>query len=387
MRLLCVQPEKPLMTRPMSFTNLRMRFALFFSFFVLLSGVTNAQNIGFWDFTNVTTGVASSNNTVSVADFSPAVTNKNFNGNSEYYGQAAWPSGGLDPNYYFEFTLTPKTGYLLSILSTTLRMRRSNTGSPQGSGPTSWSIRSSLDGYTLDLASGSMTHNYANYTFLTGGGFGGLLGPVTFRVYGYNATVSSGGMSRLVFDYIQVAGLGPVLPLQLLSFQAQPSNDKVSLKYTLANTEPGSRYALQRSIDGSDFQSIQTITEVGTRDQAEYNYDDHELPRGVSKLYYRLQMTDRGGRHTFSSIAPVDIQVKSGLNATLAPQSLTIYGTIANKARISLINSSGACVLQQDMNSGGSNMTILTTPRLSPGMYYLVIATGINKQVIKLVAE
>ena len=130
------------------------KVALFAGFLFLFISPAIAQTLGQWDFTNTTAGTAGTNNTVSTANFSAAIPTLSFNGSSEYYGQDGWPAGGINTASYMQFTLTPNTGHALNILSIVFQMRRSNTGSPSGSGPTGWSIRSSLDGFTSNISSG-----------------------------------------------------------------------------------------------------------------------------------------------------------------------------------------------------------------------------------------
>ncbi|MEP7277632.1 MAG: hypothetical protein ABI813_03220, partial [Bacteroidota bacterium] len=163
---------------------------------------TTAQSIGGWTFNNLLTGTPGLYNTISTADFSAGIPTRAFNGGTEYYGQNGWPSGALNTAKYLQFSLTPSAGYQLDISTLVLRIRRSNTGSPAGSGPTSWALRSSLDGFTTDIASGTMTHAYANYTVTPGTGFLNLYSTVVFRLYGYTASTGSGGNSRFVVDNI-----------------------------------------------------------------------------------------------------------------------------------------------------------------------------------------
>lgn len=84
----------------------------------------------------------------------------------------------------FTFTVGPVAGKSVSIAALLFADRRSSTG------PTTWRIRSSADGYASDLASGSTHSSFATNmaSFL----LGGLSNAVTFRVYGANASASSG---------------------------------------------------------------------------------------------------------------------------------------------------------------------------------------------------
>jgi hypothetical protein len=275
---------------------------------ILLSGLGfllpcsgSAQNIGNWTFNNILTGTPGLFNTVSTADFSTSVPTHSFNGGTEYYGENGWPAGSLNTSMYMQFSLTPSVGYQLDISSLVFSLRRSNTGSPAGAGPNSWSLRSSLDGYTTDIASGSMTYNYVNYTVTPGSGFLNLYTTVTFRLYGYNTTVNAGGNSRLVVDNITAKGLGYLLPIKLDAFSAVINEDRVSLSYTVYNTEENSHYTIERSPDGINFNTVATTEETGNTAEKEYTYtDDIQALPGVSSLFYRIHVLGTAGTNIYS---------------------------------------------------------------------------------------
>jgi hypothetical protein len=222
----------------------------------LMSFAIQGQVIGTWNFNGTISGTAGSFNTISAADFSSAVPTRAFNAGAEYYGHDGWPSGAIDINYYISFTLTPNSGYALNILSLNLRMRHSNTGSSGGSGPTRFTVRSSLDGFTGDLATGSITDAYINFVFAAGAAFNNLPTPVTFRVYGHNAVMYSGGNNRFVFDNITVDAIGIVLPVKLVSFHTSAGTGKVLIKYHLTDVAAGTQIFIERSTDNRIFKEV-----------------------------------------------------------------------------------------------------------------------------------
>jgi hypothetical protein len=116
-------------------------------------------------------------------------------------------SGALDPTDYFQFTVAPSSGYQLSITGLTFDAGRTTTG------PRQFAVRSGADAYTTNLtgAAGHAnvsvvstnvfqftdntdTASYAgNSITLTGSGFTGVTGSVTFRIFAFNAESSGGG--------------------------------------------------------------------------------------------------------------------------------------------------------------------------------------------------
>lgn len=213
---------------------------------LLLFGTASAQTIGNWTLNNTLGGTGTALNTVSAISAGPGVTSTSFNGGTEWYGQNGFPAGGLpNPTAYLQFTISPNSGYEINIASVVLRIRRSNTGSPAGSGPTQWCLRSSLDGYAANLSAGTMNHNYANYSVpLTG--FSMLPGAVTFRLYGYGVTVPSGGTSRFVLDNISIVGSLFILPLQLLAPEASAEeNGDIKITWKADDITAGTKFSLQ----------------------------------------------------------------------------------------------------------------------------------------------
>lgn len=115
----------------------------------------------------------------------------------------------LTGNNYFEFTLTPESGYSMSVTSLFLQVQRSNTGA------SNLVLRSSLDSYTADLGSLlNFAGNNATVGFTTdlsgNSAFQNVSAAITFRVVGYTgATTGSTGFEGTGND---IAVFGTVVP-------------------------------------------------------------------------------------------------------------------------------------------------------------------------------
>ncbi len=110
-------------------------------------------------------------------------TNNRYNANS-------WNTTSLDATAYFSFTLTPDSGYHIDFASLSGNYQAS------ASNPvTSYALRSSLDGYTANVASGSISATAAAVAFnfdLSDAAFDEVTSAITFRLYAWgNASTAS----------------------------------------------------------------------------------------------------------------------------------------------------------------------------------------------------
>jgi hypothetical protein len=341
-----------------------------------------AQVIGHWNFNNTTVGSTGLFNTVSVANFSPSIPTKAFNAGTEYYGHNGWPTGAIDTNCYLEFSLSPNAGYALNILSLILRMRHSNTGPSGGSGPTRFSVRSSIDGFTADIATGTLTGAYSTHTVSPGFSFSMLPTAVSIRVYGYMAVLYSGGNNRLVFDNIEVTALGVILPAQPVVLTAKSAPGKVLVEYSLENTSIGTNYSLERSADGYNFSVISYTVETVTNGPFTYKYTDIALPLESSELYYRLSVEEPNGKRLLSPMVSVKaVPARKRLLASHAHNVLHVSGIFPANAMLYIFNSSGICVYRQKLNGLETTQTIeCSLSYLSKGLFHIAVISPAEKQ-------
>jgi len=265
-----------------------------------------AQNAGNWPLNSSLSGTAGSHLSISAISLGSSITSSSFNSGSEWYGEGGWTAANTpDANGYVQFTLTASTGHYLVLNTVTLIQRRSNTGTPQGAGPNSWSLRSSLDNYATDIATGSMTINYATFTVALPAAFQSIPSTVTFRLYGYNTTINSGGTSRFVFDNISVQGQSNagVLAAQSIDLAARVNSEKhISLQWSTDGFSGGTQFIVQRSSNGTDFTPV-------FRTESATTYID-AAPVSAAIVYYRLAATLSDGSAYYSAIVPVKVEEK-----------------------------------------------------------------------------
>jgi hypothetical protein len=160
-----------------------------------------------WNFTD---GDAVADQTIANLANTPTITRVNGGAStlvdstspSNYAGasgtnniQAGAVAGALNPasSTYFEFTLSPNAGFAINATGLQLGSRATSTG------PTTITLRSSIDGFVADLAIVSQAAD-STWRLLTLPGFnitGDTGVPVTFRIYGSGGTSASAGNWRV----------------------------------------------------------------------------------------------------------------------------------------------------------------------------------------------
>ncbi len=176
-----------------------------------------------------------------------------------------------------------------------------------------------------------------------------------------------------------------VLPIKLTSFNARLNNNTAVIKWDIAAAEDGANFDLQRSLNGTSFTTIATIQ--GDNIKTQFAYND-ALP-ATGKFYYRLQMTDKNGKITYSNI----LFLQSGSNKpeiTLYPNPVykgeRIQLSLQNiVARATEITSNSGQVIYSSKNSITGSTGITLPASIASGVYFIKIFTDDNVIVQKIV--
>lgn len=179
-----------------------------------------------------------------------------------------------------------------------------------------------------------------------------------------------------------------VLPIKLLSFSASLQNiNNANLQWELATAENGSKYELLKCTDGYSFLPISFQT--GNATLTQFNYTDKTLLNGT--YYYRLKITDKDGRVTYSNIAIVKIgskeqsilaypnPIKRGETMQLTLQNITT-------TKIEIINAIGQVVYSNTSKQTGS-VGLPISSSLTPGQYVLRIVSDNKVDVQKILIQ
>ena len=139
---------------------------------------------------------------------------------------------------------------------------------------------------------------------------------------------------------------GFLMPLELLSFNAELNNNIVDLTWVTATEYNSDYFTIERSYDGIHFTELMKVKAAGNSTH-ELNYskvDEHPL-LGIS--YYRLKQTDFDGSYKYSIVDQINYQL-TNFNFSIIPNptsfdnlNLNITGAKDAEIKISLIDASG----------------------------------------------
>lgn len=123
---------------------------------------------------------------------------------ADVFSAKGWDSKVLDVNDYFEFTITPNSGYKINFISFACKAQLNSQG------PTDFAFRSSVDNYTADIAVPIISSNPA--VEVTPGNinlsaFQNITTPLTFRLYGYGGNkIGTFSINEFTFNGVVTCG-------------------------------------------------------------------------------------------------------------------------------------------------------------------------------------
>jgi hypothetical protein len=165
------------------------------------------------------------------------------------------------------------------------------------------------------------------------------------------------------------------LPIELISFTAEPINNTVQLNWITASELNNDHFTIQRSTDGKEFEDLAQVKGAGTTsEETRYSYVD-ENP-GSDSLYYRLMQTDIDGNSTSSNVVRV---VSGEVNSLIGfPNPVRIGNTVTFNytGYFRVYNSMGLVVLM----TAKTNKIDATS--LTPGVYIVKTDQGLYQRLI-----
>ena len=185
-----------------------------------------------------------------------------------------------------------------------------------------------------------------------GTGLGGMVFYLGNHSFAGNDLLSINGMRMYMNAMLTPARYNcpvTVLPLQLKHFSGLATGTGHALSWTITTNEQVSRFEIQRSFDGRNFSFVAGVPANFKNNEVDYSYDDK---RFAAPTYYRIRITDRMGKASYSQV------VKVGITSEQAPAALqvvnnparggdilfTYHAKNAGYAYVQVLNTSGMVV-------------------------------------------
>jgi hypothetical protein len=249
-------------------------------------------------------------------------------------------------------------------------------------------------GGTLNVALiGGFTPSIGNtFTILDAASLSGTFATVNLPA-GYTWTTNYDAPTGNVI--LSVTG---ILPVNLLSFNANIQSQNVLLSWKTAEEVNHDRFEVERSTDGKQFTKIGTVSgQTGTATIKYYSLTDIDAVQvfqSVGKIYYRLKIVGKNGENSYSLIVPVTFNKGKNFNVTISPNpfsshiDVNLYLPANGKVSAKLVDASGRTVnsYEADLQKGFNSFIVGSLDQLATGTYTLqVVCNGqsVTKQLLK----
>lgn len=176
-----------------------------------------------------------------------------------------------------------------------------------------------------------------------------------------------------------------VLNSSLLSFTARNREQAAELNWRLSNNHYAKTITVERSLNGQHFAAVNDIAAKPNVETADYTFTDAIANFYSNSIYYRLKITDKNGRVSYSEIQLVKNNKVMLFQASVNPNPVTgnrmhinLSVPQTNNAVIQLLNTSGAVIHthKQTVTKGSNSIYINGTSTWQPGVYILRITVG-----------
>lgn len=185
-----------------------------------------------------------------------------------------------------------------------------------------------------------------------------------------------------------------VLPVKLLSFNANRTAQNVTLNWKVASEYLMDSYVIERADNNNKFVAVGSVNAINNLKDIEYSFTDNNAFNLSSNVQYRLKQVNADGSSVYSRI----ISVNSGSiisDVTFANpfhNALTVQLNLASAEKVSfaLYNLQGGMVAQiapQNYNANSNRVVLNNTANLPSGMYILKITAGNEQSVFKVVKQ
>lgn len=176
------------------------------------------------------------------------------------------------------------------------------------------------------------------------------------------------------------------LPVTFASFSANRSNGMVQLFWNTANEINNSHFEVERSANGSDWETIGNVA-AGTSSLADsYTYRDEAAP--AAQTQYRIRQVDLDGNYAYSKVVLVGGITTATAQAMIVAsgKTVSIFPENGSGSRLIVrVISMGGQVLEQRSFESISGRMDLQVPTAVTGVYVVQVTDGSQWSIAKKV--
>lgn len=172
---------------------------------------------------------------------------------------------------------------------------------------------------------------------------------------------------------------GATLPIELVSFTAKPTADKVKLQWATASEVNNDYFVLERSEDAVNFYPVGIVDGAGNSTQLlHYSFYDYEI--SAKNMYYRLKQVDHDGTFSYSRIIAVQTRLTSfSVYPALVPQDnfelMIHHEKMDGPVNLLLYAYTGALIASEKKYPDSGDYIYRPGKIITPGCYILKITT------------
>jgi hypothetical protein len=202
--------------------------------------------------------------------------------------------------------------------------------------------------------------------------------------------VDAAGTIDSLFSYVSLYPMA-ALPVRLLSFAGQYTNNQVKLNWSTAQEQQNKLFEVQYSSNGYGFETIGVVPGNMNSNQVN-NYQFNTTQYQPGKNFYRLKQVDVDGQAIISSIATIFIDQQMVLSLAPNPAStqlnVSVYQPVSGRLQLTLTTLTGQQVWAT-MLAGNTGNGVVHLPALTKGVYVAAITNSkgeklfVNKLVIQ----
>lgn len=234
--------------------------------------------------------------------------------------------------------------------------------------------------------------------------------PTTVQSHSLNTTVTAGANSKLRFnlsgsgsnasdlyiDDLSFATTAMVpLPIKLLSFSSNMSNNKAQLSWSVADNETGDFFKVEKSTDGRNFTNIATLFTTNKIGTDAYSFRDADDL--TSTTYYRLKIVNKDNSISYSKIVTLKTSKESAAASLAIVQNPVTSSTLqfqytattSSIGKAVLYNAAGVSVMSANVSlqKGSNALSLNLVNTINSGTYILEISNGTERCLAKLIKK